>query len=58
MMTIVTHLTAIAFGIILGGAYVRKEVVKRERLIREIRSLIRAPIDAEFEVVVRRAGGA
>ena len=47
MIEIITHLSAVAFGILIGGAVTRYRVGKRQSSRRDLAAQLRSPIDLE-----------
>lgn len=47
MTAVLTHLAAVALGIILGGSYSIRQINKREALRRDLAAELRSPVDLE-----------
>ena len=57
-ITLCVASSAFVLGIAAGWSLALQKVSKREALRRDLRAELRDPIDASFDVVARRAGGA
>lgn len=56
MMLVATHFLSLAMGVVIAGAYTRRQVAKRKAKADELRYILAVTIPHSPEDAIRRAG--